>query len=143
MSELLGVLESLETMILDAKRLPFTNKVVIPDQDLLHFVDKLRILAKTEQHSVTVTEEASSDSETSLKETEGLSQLEDLIKAKEEAKKITTGANEYADNVLAHLQLLVTKMHKNLIRLEKNIDDGRLALDESKETHKKEEIPTK
>ena len=94
MSELLGVLESLETMILDAKRLPFTNKVVIPDQDLLHFVDKLRILAKTEQLAMTVNDDDSSQS--TSKEMDGLSQLDDLIQAKEEAKKITSGANEYA-----------------------------------------------
>ena len=131
MSEFLGVLDSLETMILDAKRLPFTNKVVMSDQELLHFVDKLRILSKTEQVSK-ISAETECDATVVAKETEPLSQIDGLIQAKEEAKKITSGANEYADNVLAHLQLLVTKLHKNLIRLEKNIDDGRITLEESK-----------
>ena len=139
MSEFLGVLESLETMILDAKRLPFTNKVVMSDQELLHFVDKLRILCKTEQVSKTVSD-AELDTTVVAKEQEGLSQIDGLIQAKEEAKKISEGANDYADNVLAHLQLLVTKLHKNLIRLEKNIDDGRLALEDTKKKQMTEEV---
>ena len=46
---------------------------------------------------------------------------EQMIKqAENHADEITSGANTYADDILANLQLLVTKMQKNLINLDKN-----------------------
>ena len=49
--------------------------------------------------------------------------------AKAESVKIKEGANAYADNVLANLQLMLTKLQKNLVRLEQNIESGRSVLE--------------
>ena len=54
-----------------------------------------------------------------------------IIKAKEEPQLIKKSMDEYSDNVLARLQLLITKLQKNLIRLEKNIDDSRMMISSS------------
>ena len=60
-------------------------------------------------------------------------QFETDIKATQKATKIKEGANDYADYVLANLQLTLTKMQKNLIHLEKNIESGRQILSKQKQ----------
>ncbi len=60
------------------------------------------------------------------------------IQAIQKANKIKDGANDYADYVLANLQLTLTKMQKNLIHLEKNIDSGRQILSTQKQQMTKE-----
>ena len=44
---------------------------------------------------------------------------------KKDVDEMKQGADEYANDVLTQLQLLVTKLQKNLMRLEKNINAGR------------------
>ena len=39
-------------------------------------------------------------------------------------------ANEYADGILSRLQLLVTKLQKNVIKIESNITEGRKLIEQ-------------
>ena len=56
--------------------------------------------------------------------------------AEKKAQEIKNGANEYADYILANIQLMVTKMQKNMIGIEKNLVNGRALIEESKQEKK-------
>ena len=43
MNEALGVLEILESRIMESKRLPFSTKVIIEEKQVLELLDKLRL----------------------------------------------------------------------------------------------------
>jgi hypothetical protein len=42
--EILGLLDTLESMILDSSKIPFTKKVVVDEESLLGIVDKMRLV---------------------------------------------------------------------------------------------------
>lgn len=135
MDELLGLIDSLEASILDAKRIPMTDKVIVEEHSILQLIDKIRLSAKSGENL------ARQFIEKSLEEdvVEEHSTVEDqdiqdvLAQTKKEANEIRVGAQEYAEYVLANLHLMVTKMQKNLIKLEKNLEGGRDILDRKKE----------
>ncbi|MCP4049736.1 MAG: hypothetical protein GY730_03410 [bacterium] len=144
MNEILGLLDSLEAAVLESKRIPFTDKVILEEKTILQLVDKIRLVLNNEgsfaRKVVDVSnEEKISDNRASA--IEAGSNLESgklLYEAENEAEKIKEGANEYADYVLANLQLMLAKMQKNLVTLEKNIESGRDILDETKNKAEKE-----
>ena len=140
MSEILGIIDAIEAAIMDGKRLPFTDKVVIHEGQLLMLLDKLRIVAKNDTNMVRkavqiggLPEEEDITSLPSI-----LSHSPDLSKAHTDALRIREDAAIYADNVLAHLQLLVTKMQKNIIKLEQNLESGRTMMDRIADTTPKD-----
>ena len=154
MHELLGVIDALEAAITESKKIPLTGKVAVDEEHLLGFADKLRFLVKNMEKNAAREAVKSSSSE----ESNTISAVETdvktapspdefietlIIEAKQNAFSIKSGANEYADNVLAKLQLLVTKMQKNLIRLERNIDEGRTMIEEKQKHYLSEEDPEK
>ena len=47
MDKILGFLDSLESLVMDAKKIPMTNKVILPEEQLLNLVSKMRDLVKT------------------------------------------------------------------------------------------------
>ncbi|MDA1354584.1 MAG: hypothetical protein O3A01_09025 [bacterium] len=153
MHELLGVIDALEAAISDSKRIPLTGKIAVDEGHILAYVDKLRFLAKNMEKSAArdAVDQTKRDDgqptinaqDTQIKTHESPeSFIENLIvEAKQNAFSIKSGANEYADNVLAKLQLLVTKMQKNLIRLERNIDEGRSMIEEKQKHYLTEEDP--
>ncbi len=140
MNELLGIIDAIEARLMEGKKLPFTDKVVVHEGQILMLLDKLRIVAGNDSDAVRkaveignepVTNEAVSEEKIDIQEA-------DLTKAHDEALRIKEDAAVYADNVLAHLQLLVTKMQKNIIKLEQNLESGRSMMDrisDTKDTH--------
>lgn len=150
MNELFGLLDSLEATILEAKKIPLTDKVVIEESCLLSLVDKIRLALKSEGRVVHESLkhqniEPVPSPENPVKKTEATnvsadSEIKELInQAKTDADSIKSGANQYAENVLANLQLLITKMHKNLLTMEKTIENGRGLLNKVKEEPEKEQ----
>jgi hypothetical protein len=146
MSELLGLIESLESHIVEASKIPMTGKIILEESLLLGVLDKLKIVARSEV-AVRMAVDVKLSSEAATKkrvqeeiESVGIgdamvsdTQLETEIQATQKAIKIKEGANDYADYILANLQLTLTKMQKNLIHLEKNIDSGRQILSKQKQ----------
>ena len=139
MSELLGLIDALESHILESFKIPMTDKVVLTEAQLLQFIDKIRISAKngdTARLAVDVQLSSEEQAKERIKaEFEGhvKNKFDSEIQAMQKANKIKDGANDYADYVLANLQLTLTKMQKNLIHLEKNIDSGRQILSTQKQ----------
>ncbi|RAP27360.1 hypothetical protein DID74_00685 [Candidatus Marinamargulisbacteria bacterium SCGC AG-333-B06] len=128
MSKLLGLLDVLESKILDGKKVPLTEKVMVDEQDVISIIDKIRSVLQSDdviQNNIqvkAVNEELSKTNRASI-EAEKNSDIE-------KAKKIKEGAQEYAQYILSNLQLIVTKMQNNLVKLEKNIEGGRKIIEE-------------
>jgi hypothetical protein len=135
MNEILGILDAIEATIMEGKKLPFTDKVIIHEGQLLMLLDKLRIVAgnsDTVRQAVEIGNHP--EKEVHVQHTSVPAQPLDLSKANAEAVRIREDAAIYADNVLAHLQLLVTKMQKNIIKLEQNLESGRTMMDRVADT---------
>lgn len=124
--EILGLLDTLESLILDGTKIPLTKKVVIDENKVLALIDKLRLvcqggggLAKEAIVSRTAakTEEEKIAAETP--ELEGRSRdeakaVEVLQQAYQMAKEIRDGADKYADEVLANLEATSTRILRTI-----------------------------
>lgn len=137
MHKLFGMLDSLEAIILEGKKIPFSDKVVVNEQQVLQLLDKFRLVLKSEDKMresgmdmSSGTELLSSDAQVSeLME----SSQESVDAIREGALRLRQDAEDYADNVLANLQLMLTKLQKNFITLEKSVESGRLVLNKEKQ----------
>lgn len=134
MNDILAIVDALESRILEGKKVPFTDKVMLAEQPLLMLIDKIRITLKNEPD--TIRRAVEMDTETPPVTPKPSS--DPLKKAQTDASRIREDATVYADNVLAHLQLIVTKMQKNIIKLEQNLESGRtmlIQLDKKEDPH--------
>ena len=132
MSEVLGMLETMEIMVSDARHVPFSNKVMVDQKGLLDLIDKLKYVVKNSEASARDAvdcggKQPAYDDFNPAKD----NAVQMIVDAKKESSEIRKTATDYADNVLARLQLLVTKLQKNLVRLEDNVKNGRLSIDEN------------
>jgi len=139
LNDILGLLDSLESIILEGKKVPFSEKVLLDEKALLQIIDKIRLSmsgnGNVARNAVDISKDIgakqlSFDSELQKSNDETLPKTDDMEVAKQYVDKIKEGANDYADYILAHLQLLLTKMQKDMIKLEKNIESGRSFLEE-------------
>lgn len=146
MSEALGVLDAVEALVLEAKRFPLTEKVILEERDILSLVDKLRKLINNRDSAraaVDLSKKESVSSAQTPSQGESLQSQILIDNAKKEAADIRQNINEYADNVLAKLQLMVTKFQKDTIRMERNISEGRSLLDERSNKEEVKYDPTR
>lgn len=126
--EIVYLIDRLESLINEAKRLPLTSGVIVNQEEFLSIIDQMRInipleirearRLKTEREQVIA--QAQAEAEKILAEAkgqvEGLLTEEQLLKAareesakiieqaRREAEKIRKGADEYAIEVLGQLQ---------------------------------------
>ena len=121
--EILGLLDSLESTVLDGFKIPMTKKTLINEEQVLILIDKIRLVAqgggdfakkaidkdrlikpvveeRNIQHAIesgdTVTEKAKAG--------------EIIQEAYKIAKDIREGADKYADEVLANLELTSSRV---------------------------------
>ena len=135
-AELLGIIDSLEATILEASKMPFSNKIVIDEKDLLILIDKIRISLKSQRHSIREEVEVSSFSSLKPQSAEPVAQQdaisENMMKQRQlEYETVKHDAREYADNVLAGLHSVVAKMQYNLTRLDASLQQSRETIIES------------
>lgn len=130
--EILGLLDTLESMILDGTKIPLTKKVIVNEEKLLAVIDKMRLviqggagLAKQAIASKTGARDEEHGAEEEIvgpesKEmVEGRSQkeakaVEVLQQAYQMAKEIREGADKYADEVLANLEATSTRILRTI-----------------------------
>ena len=131
MNELLGMLDALEAIILDAKKVPLTEKVVVEEARMIDVIDKIRSFVKSKGDVIKEKVEYDTLNEEIQIENAESKQVDASEVERELAKatKIKKGAQDYATFILSNLQLTVTKMQNNLIKLEKNIESGRDMID--------------
>jgi hypothetical protein len=147
MSEILGLVDALESFILDGKKIPLTEKVIINETQVLQLIDKIRLVVESKEKSfvrktIDVSEKGRkaynlntnndgfSFDDTIVSEND----RKNIQNAELEACKLRDEANEYADYVLANLQLMLAKLQKNMVGLEKSIEDGREMIEKKKRT---------
>ncbi len=118
--EILGLLDALESMILDSFKLPFTKKLVINEDKILAVIDKIRLVAqgggsfakdaigkgmgKESGEKVEKVQAVEAKEVTTAAPKEGGEAVDILQQAYQMAKEIREGADKYADEVLANLE---------------------------------------
>jgi len=130
--EILGLLDTLESMILDGTKIPLTKKILINEDKVLAVIDKMRLVI---QGGGAFAKEAISSKQGARDEgrgteraaiapenrelIEGRSQeevkaVEVLQQAYQMAKEIREGADKYADEVLANLEATSTRILRTI-----------------------------
>ncbi len=124
--EILGLMDTLESMILDGFKIPFSKKIVVDEEKLLSVIDKMRLvlqggegLAKEaiagklmgeETSKIVVEEGAAVAPAVDGKDQEESKAVDILQQAYQMAKEIREGADKYADEVLANLEATSTRI---------------------------------
>jgi len=128
-----GILDELESLLIDASRVPFTNKRVLEEDDVVRLLDELReklpssiteasqivaerqrILEKAQEEGQKIIDKAKShaiqltDENVIAKQAQEHSN-EIIILAHKEATDLQTDAIVYADNVFKHLEGQIEK----------------------------------
>ena len=124
--ETLGLLDGLEAILLEGKRIPFMDKIVIDEHELLDVIDKIRRSVKrgglASQSAISPIKSGDVAESDNLDKSISISMLE---KEEEVAQKLSKDTQVYAKQVMTNLQLMVTKMQTNLVKFEKSIEEGR------------------
>lgn len=116
MERILGLLETLESMICDSIKIPLTGKTLVNEADLLAVIDKIRLVLQSGEKILP--KEGHAAQEFSHKSIEipdvskGSASSQDpeakavqiIQQAYEIAKEIRTGADKYADEILSGLE---------------------------------------
>ena len=136
--EIFTLLENLEELIENSKKMPFTNKIMIEQDEILDIIkdirlklpedlkqakwvreERERILAEAGKEADDVVKEAENriiamidEHEITKKAYEQKNQI--MEAANENSRQITQGAKEYADNILASLEKSLEKTLKEI-----------------------------
>jgi len=123
--EILGLLDTLESMILEGFRIPLTKKTVINEEKLLQIIDKIRLVVQgggefvrdaIGKRTVVPPKQGTIEFDTARKEIEKVKEGLPAMSDKEEkateiienaykiAKEVRMGADKYADEVLLNLE---------------------------------------
>ena len=132
--EIFTLLENLEELVENSKKMPFTNKIMIDQEDILDVVKEIRLKLPEDlkqakwvrEERERILEEAKKEADDVVKEAENriISMIDEheitkkayeqknqiMEAANENSRQITQGAKEYADNILADLE---NKLKKN------------------------------
>ena len=115
--EILGLLDTLESIILDSTKVPFSKKVIVDEDKLLSLIDKIRLvmqggvdfarkaIGRDENQEVNTAEAAPTE-----KNKEDNKAVEVIEQAYQMAKEIREGADKYADEVLSNLEATSTRI---------------------------------
>ncbi|MBU0629346.1 MAG: hypothetical protein KKC80_00320 [Candidatus Margulisbacteria bacterium] len=139
--EILGLLDTLESIILDSTKVPFSKKVIVDEVKVLSIIDKIRLvqqggsdfakkaIVRNDAGESPVHHQPGGQEPEHKGIFEGKTQ-EIIEQAYQLAKEIRGGADKYADEVLANLEA-------TSVRVLRTIKAGREQL--SKTTQVKEE----
>ncbi|MFC1771241.1 hypothetical protein ACFLZV_05075 [Candidatus Margulisiibacteriota bacterium] len=149
MNEILGLVDAFEAIIMEGKKLPFSDMVLLDEKILLDLLGKIRNITQNEgsiaRKSVDITKNSFNEHEEEEQNTTPLEQtdLENEVNIiKKKADKFKIEADDYADFIMANLQLMIAKMQKNMVMLEKNIENGRTFLEKRKKENDEEQKVT-
>lgn len=136
MNEVLGLVDSLEAMVLESGKIPMTDKLIIPEKKIIQLIDKIRYSLKngdSAKYSIDVNKQIVQEPVVHIREeaSHPISQ-EKMQNAEEKARQIREGADQYAEQVLTNLQLMVTKLQNQMIKLEQSIENGREVLEDQR-----------
>lgn len=136
--EILGLLDTLEALILDGVKIPLTKRTLIKEEQALSIIDKIRLVlhggsdfAKKaidkDRGKMQSQEEIASDAPQGLEfMPEGKGKASEIVQnAYQIAKEIRQGADKYADEVLSNIELTSTRVLRTVKagreRLQQNV----------------------
>lgn len=118
--EILGLLDALESAVLDGFKIPLTKKTMVDEEKILNLVDKIRlvvekgsVVARKSVEGVSVKTDSVmpkislSNSDKNSREEKT---TEVIQQAYQMAKEIRGGADHYADEVLSHLEATTSRI---------------------------------
>ncbi len=124
MDKIKGIIFLLESLFKSSKKQMLSNKLLVDPKEAFSLIEKLNeALLELEKQQEPVMDQFYQASDVSLPNTE-------LVDAQKEMLRLKQDANDYADGILSRLQLLATKMQKNVIKIEKNISEGRKLIEQ-------------
>lgn len=122
--EILGLLDHLESLIVDGTKVPFTKKIMINEDQVLSVIDKIRLVIQGgsdfAKKAIGRSEEGALEEEVKQKQGEDkrapaeAKAVEVLEQAYKMAKEIREGADKYADEVLANLEATSTRILRTI-----------------------------
>jgi len=118
--EILGLLDALESMILDGMKVPFTKKVMVDEEQLLSLIDKIRLVIQGGSdyaRKAIAREEGKGQAETAEGEERSREEskaVEVIEQAYQMAKEVREGADRYADEILANLEATSTRILRTI-----------------------------
>jgi hypothetical protein len=117
---LLGIIDAIESTILDAKRAPFSQtKIVLEEKVILELLHKLKTAIETEGRSITDKmgnlDQVVTQHLTGQPARADLQNHPDASAAKKYANEIKAGADKYALEILSQLELLTTRIHNQIL----------------------------
>jgi len=133
--EILGLIDTLESVVCDSMKIPFTGKTVINEADILSIIDKMRLVLQSGKGfietkissrpgeaapHIKLHEVSDASKPAALENPEGKA-AEIIQQAYQVAREIRGGADRYADEVL-------TKLEATTGRIIRTIKNGRMRL---------------
>ena len=147
--EILGLLDTLESTILDSTKIPMTKKIIINEEQILELIDKILLVAQggagfakekidkdRSKASVEREEPGQMSEQISMNEpiTDKAKSAEIIQQAYQIAKEVREGADKYADEVLSNLELASTRVLRTIKagreRLQKTVQGTKSQTDE-------------
>jgi hypothetical protein len=138
--EILGLLDHLESIVLDSAKIPFSKKIMVDEDKLLTVIDKIRMvlqggsdyakkaIGKSDEPAAGQTEMTIEAAENERRAPNESKSVEIMEQAYKMAKEIREGADKYADEVLANLEATSTRVLRTVKagreRLEKTTQVG-------------------
>lgn len=120
--EVLGLLDHLESIVLDSAKIPFSKRIMVDEDKLLAVIDKIRMvlqgggdfarkaIGKSEEAAVQAGEMTIEAAEAERRPPAESKAVEVMEQAYKMAKEIREGADKYADEVLANLEATSTRI---------------------------------
>ena len=136
--EIFTLLENLEEIIENSKKMPFTNKIIVEQEEILDVIKEIRLKLPEDlkqakwvrEERERILEEAKKEADDVVKEAENriISMIDEheitkkayeqknqiMEAANENSRQSTQGAKEYADNILADLEKRLEKVLKEI-----------------------------
>jgi hypothetical protein len=111
--EILGLLDTLESIVLDSAKIPFTKKIMVDEEKMLSIIDKIRLVIQGGGDFARKAIVRGEAQEAAPEPTESKA-VEVLEQAYQMAKEIREGADKYADEVLANLEATSTRILRTI-----------------------------
>ena len=136
--EIFTLLENLEEKVENSKKMPFTNKIIVEQDEILDIIKDIRLKLPEDlkqakwvrEERERILEEAKKEANDVVKEAENriISMIDEheitkkayeqknqiMEAANENSRQITQGAKEYADNIIADLENRLNKVLKEI-----------------------------
>lgn len=132
--DIMALVDKLEDLVAEGKKVPLTSSVMVNEQRIYDIIDEIRasfpdeikqarwivkerqdMLEEAEKEAARITEEAMAKAEGLASETEVVRLAEDLAaktleEARNKEREIRLGAEDYADEMLANLEVNLGKL---------------------------------